>query len=224
MIPATKLRVLLADDHTLFRKGLATLITNRDDMEVVGEAGDGREAIELTRTILPDVILMDVHMPDCDGIEATKVIKKEMPHVKIIMMSASDDDDDLFASIKNGANGYLLKNIDPAHLFIWLEGLRQGDVPISGLLAEKILQEFRSEARAGQPSEVNEALTNKEVEILGRLVQGKSNKEIAKALHISENTVKIQLRNTMEKLHLQNRLQIAVHAVRQGLVSNPPNQ
>ncbi len=130
---------------------------------------------------------------------------------------------DLFASIKNGANGYLLKNIDPAHLFDWLEGIRQGDVPISGVLAEKILQEFRSEVRAEHSGEFSEALTTKEVDILGLLVKGESNKKIADALHISENTVKIHLRNIMEKLHLQNRLQIAVYAVRQGLVSNPPD-
>jgi DNA-binding NarL/FixJ family response regulator len=224
MVATTKLRILLVDDHNLFRKGLASLIMNRDDMEVVGEAEDGRAAIELTRTILPDLILMDVHMPGCDGIEATQIIKKEMPNVKIIMMSASDGDDDLFASIKNGANGYLLKNIDPTHLFTWLEGIRQGDVPISGVLAERILQEFRPETRTEHPGEAFEALTTKEVEILGHLVEGQSNKEIADALRVSENTIKIHLRNIMEKLHLQNRLQIAVYAVRQGLVHNPSDE
>lgn len=217
MLASTKLRVLLVDDHNLFRKGLASLLTDREDIEVVGQAVDGQEAIDLARTLSPDLILMDVHMPGCDGVQATKTIKTEMPHVKIVMLSASDDDDDLFASIKNGANGYLLKNIDPPHLFACLEGVRQGDAPISGILAERILKEFRSEARPEHSDEAFDTLTAKEGELLGLLVEGESNKEIANALHVSENTVKIHLRNIMEKLHLHNRLQIAVYAVRQGL-------
>jgi DNA-binding NarL/FixJ family response regulator len=224
MLTSTKLRILLVDDHNLFRKGLASLIANRDDMEVVGEAIDGQAAIELTRTVLPDLILMDVHMPGCDGIEATKMIKKEMPHVKIVMLSAFDGDDDLFASIKNGADGYLLKNIDPTRLFTCLEGIRQGDALISGALAERILHEFRSEMQPEHPSEAHETLTVREIEIMELLVEGESNKEIANALHIAENTVKFHLRNIMEKLHLQNRLQIAVLAVRQKLVGNPPDK
>lgn len=217
MLASTKLRILLVDDHNLFRKGLASLLMDRDDVEVVGQAEDGQEAIDLTRTLSPDLVLMDVHMPGCDGVEATRIIKNEMPHTKIVMLSASDDDDDLFASIKNGAEGYLLKNIDPPHLFNCLEGVRQGDAPISGILAERILNEFRSKVRPQHPGEAYETLTPKEGELLGLLVEGESNKEIANALHVSENTVKIHLRNIMEKLHLHNRLQIAVYAVRQGL-------
>ncbi|MBI5034145.1 MAG: response regulator transcription factor [Chloroflexi bacterium] len=219
-----KLRILLVDDHNLFRKGLATLFVDREDMEIVEVAKDGQQAIELTRLLSPDLILMDVHMPRLDGIQATKIIKQEMPDVKIIMLSASDSDDDLFASVKNGANGYLLKNIDPTQLFSWLTRVRQGEVPMSGVLADRILQEFRSEqVHTEQSGEISEALTTKETEILELLVGGESNKQIADILHVSENTVKFHLRNIMDKLHLRNRLQIAVYAVRQGLVSNPPN-
>ena len=216
-----KLRVLLVDDHTLFRKGLASLMSSRSNMEVVGEAENGNEAIEMTREALPDLILMDVHMPHCDGVEAVRAIKRELPHIKIVMLSASDDDDDLFAAIKNGADGYLLKDLDPSQFFVLLEGVRRSEAPISGILADRILKEFRrTDAGQEHPIELRETLTPREIETLERLVEGDSNKKIGEVLHVSENTVKLHLRNIMEKLHLQNRIQLAVYAVRQGLVSN----
>ncbi len=223
------LRILLADDHILFRKGVAAVLASRDDLEVVGEAGDGLEAVERARETVPDIILMDINMPKCNGLEAVKSIKQEMPHVRIIMLTVSDNDRDLFTAIKNGAEGYLLKNLEPEQLFEMLEGIRRGEAPVSGRLAAKILNEFR------QPREnfdhlkiTRNELTPRESQVLELIVQGATNKEIATALSIAEDTVKIHLRNILEKLHLQNRIQAAVYAVRQGLVrdaserDNPP--
>jgi DNA-binding NarL/FixJ family response regulator len=145
-----------------------------------------------------------------------------MPHVKIIMLTVSDDDRDLFAAIKNGAEGYLLKNLEPRQFFDMLEGVRRGEVPISGVMAAKILQEFRQpDPSLAQPSVARDELTPREIEVLDLVVEGASNKEIAQALSITENTVKIHLRNILEKLHLRNRIQAAVYAVRQGLVDDP---
>jgi DNA-binding NarL/FixJ family response regulator len=212
------LRILLVDDHVLFRKGVAALLASRRDVEVVGEAGDGLEAIARARETIPDVILMDVSMPICSGLEAVPLIKAEMPHVKIIMLTVSDDDRSVFTAIKNGAEGYILKNLEPQQLFDYLEGTRRGEAAIPGRLAAKILREFRESGKEeAQPQAAPEGLTAREWAILEQLVKGASNRDIAAALFISENTVKIHVRNILEKLHLQNRIQAAVYAVRQGM-------
>ncbi len=217
----SELRVLLVDDHSLFRKGVAALLANWRDIEVVGEAADGLEGIEQARQLVPDVILMDIGMPRCNGLEAVRVIKQEMPHVHIIMLTVSDDDRNLFAAIKNGADGYLLKTLEPQELYEMLAKVRRGEAPISGVVASKILHEFRSLKQGGTHAVPAEELTPREIEILEQVVQGATNSEIAATLCITENTVKIHLRNSLEKLHLQNRIQAAVYAVRQGLVSDP---
>lgn len=215
-----KLRILLADDHVLFRKGIALLLQiHRQDMEVVGEARDGIEAVKLAHELVPDIILMDVNMPGCDGLEATRLIKKNLPEIQIIMLTVSDDDEDLFTAIRYGAKGYLLKNLDPEQLFEMLEGVRQGEAPISGAMAAKILREFRQpEPSLPERQEPVDMLTPREVEVLQQVVEGATNKEIAEVLYITENTVKIHLRNILEKLQVQNRIQAAVQAVRQGLI------
>lgn len=212
------LRILLVDDHVLFRKGIASLIASRRDMKVVGEASDGFEAVERVSQVQPDVILMDIDMPNCNGLDAVKRIKQDTPEAQIIMLTVSDDDDNLFQAIKNGARGYLLKDLEPHRLFEMLEGVRQGEAPISGVMAAKILQELRQpDEDAAQSVEVD-ALTSREIEVLEQVVQGATNKEIAEVLVITENTVKIHLRNILEKLHVQNRVQAAVYAVREGLI------
>ena len=213
------LRILLVDDHILFRKGMASLLDMRDDLQVVGEAGDGNEGIKAARSLLPDLILMDVNMPNCDGLEATRVIKKEMPHVKIVMLSASESDQDLFEAIKVGAQGYLLKDLEPYQLYDLLESLSRGETPLSGTMATKILKEFsKPEKEEEHTIDYEEALTDREVGILKLVAEGLTNKEISEQLVISENTVKIHLRNILEKLQLKNRIQAAVYAVRQGMV------
>lgn len=213
------LRMLLVDDHVLFRKGLAALLATRPGIQVVGEASDGLEALAVAHDLLPDVILMDIHMPKCSGLEATRRIKRELPHVKIVMLTVSDDDQDLFEAIKSGAQGYLLKDLEPNQLYNLLENISGGDVPLSGAIAAKILKVFtRSDLGSPQEPEVIDELTSREISILQLVAEGKTNREIASDLYISENTVKIHLRNILEKLHLQNRIQAAVYAVRQGLV------
>jgi len=218
------LRILLVDDHVLFRRGIASLFNSRKDVEVVGEAEDGLEAINKARELMPDLILMDVHMPRCDGLEATRVIKQELPHVQIVMLTVSDDDDNLFEAVKNGAKGYLLKKLEPHQLFDMLEGLRQGEAAISGAMAAKILAEFQEPDRnSKQEAKGVDDLTPREIDVLEQVVTGATNKEIARILGITENTVKIHLRNILDKLHVQNRIQAAVHAVREGLVVEASN-
>jgi DNA-binding NarL/FixJ family response regulator len=219
------LRILLVDDHVLFRKGIASLLSGREDFAIVGEANDGIEAVTLAQQTLPDVILMDVNMPRQNGIETVKVIKREMPHVQIVMLTVSDDDSHLFEAIKSGAKGYLLKNLEPQELYTMLDRLRHGEAAISGAMAAKILREFREEERGqDKGSELVDELTAREIEVLEQVVTGASNKEIADTLHITENTVKIHLRNILEKLHVHNRIQAAVYAVREGLVERAANE
>lgn len=214
-----QLRILLVDDHVLFRKGIAALIASRPDMKVVGEAGDGVEAVRIAKETVPDIIVMDVHMPHRDGLETVKIIKEEMPHVEVVMLTVSDEDADLFQAIKNGAKGYLLKNLEPRQLYDMLERVRQGEAPLSGAMAARILQEFRQPAHTDSKQQTVDELTPREIQVLEGVVKGASNKEIADVLHITENTVKIHLRNILEKLHVQNRIQAAVQAVRDGLVN-----
>jgi DNA-binding NarL/FixJ family response regulator len=192
------LRVLLVDDHVLFRKGLLALLSGRPDIQVVGEASDGLEAIEAARESLPDVILMDVNMPRCDGLEATRRIKREMPHVKIVILTVSDDDQHLFEAIKSGAQGYLLKDLEPSQLYDLLESISRGEAPLSGVIAAKILKEFsRPSVPASQEAAVMDELTPRETNILQLVVEGKSNKDIASELVISEKKLKIHIRNIL---------------------------
>ncbi len=215
------LRVLLVDDRALFRKGLVALFRLREDFCVVGEAGDGLEAMSKARSSRPDVILMDVCMPNCDGLTATRCIKQELPQVKIIMLTVSDHDEDLFTAIKNGADGYLLKNLEPEQLFAMLDGVRHGEAAIQGALAVRILEEFRLLQGKLEHSQVvpdpDQQLTPRELDVLRLVAAGATNKQVAAALAITENTVKLHLRNILEKLHLQNRVQAAAYAIRQGL-------
>src|SRR3990170_6316182 len=146
-----KTTVLLVDDHTLFREGMASLLSAQEDIEVVGEASDGLEALEKARDLVPDLILMDIKMPRCNGLEATRLIKEEMPHVRIVMLTVSEDDHDLFEAIKNGAEGYLLKTLNAQELVDLLKGVFRGEAPISRTMARKILHEFALQSRRPEP-------------------------------------------------------------------------
>lgn len=211
------MRILLADDHALVRNGIASLL-KANNIEVVGEAGNGLEALEKARQLHPDVILMDIVMPDCDGLEATRLIKAEMSEIKIIMLTVSDDEEDLFEAIKSGAAGYLLKNLKAEDFFNLLSGVTRGEAAITPVLAAKIIEEFAHQ-KTGENKTVpsdNEP-TTRETDVLRLVASGASNKEIASYLNITENTVKYHLRNIMEKLHLRNKAQVAAYAVSKGL-------
>ena len=217
------IRVLLADDHVLFRKGIASLLGTERDFEVVGEAANGQEAIEKARELTPDIILMDISMPGMDGLTATRQIKEEIPDVRIVILTVEEEDQKLFEAIKNGAQGYILKKIEPRALFETLRGVVQGEAPISRVMASRILGEFRRQANhPASQGDRSQELTSREKEVLGLVSEGKSNKEIAAALSIAENTVKNHLKNILEKLHLENRVQAATYSLRKGLIPKPP--
>lgn len=215
------IRVLVVDDHLLFRRGVLTALASRPHIEVVGEAGDGREAVELARQTHPDVILMDIAMPAYDGLEATRRIKRELPHAKIIMLTVSEDDEALFEAIRAGADGYLLKDLKVNQLFDAIESVMRGEAPLSGAITAKILRELQHPASThSTPQGLIESLSEREIEILTLVGQGLSNKEIAERLFISESTVKNHLRTILDKLHLRNRIQAAIYAARIGLVKD----
>ena len=216
------IRVLLVDDHLLFRKGLARLLDAQPDFEVVGEAADGLEAIEQTRLLGPDLVLMDIRMPNCNGFEATRRIKDQMPDMHVVMLTVSDDEQDLATAVRHGADGYLLKDLMPETLFQQLRGLMSGEAPISRGMTGKL---FRQLAQRSQPTvqpAATAVLSERECDVLALIVQGYSNQEIGDELGIARNTVKNHLRNILAKLGVRNRAQAAAYAVSQGLVCLSP--
>lgn len=222
MTDPSPIRILLVDDHSLFRKGIASLLTAERGFEVVGEAGDGLEALQRARELMPDLILMDVYMPGTNGLEATRRIKEVLPYVKIVMLTVSEEDQDLFEAIKSGAQGYLLKKIEAKALFSTLRGIARGEASVPRTMGAKILDEFARQAR--QPAAVSLPGTNlspREKKVLELIAEGKTNKEIAAALAVAENTIKSYVKNILEKLHLENRVQAATFAIRKGLIQKP---
>lgn len=210
------MRVLIVDDHALFRSGLASLLT-ANDIDVIGEAGGGQEGVAKARQLRPDIVLMDVKMANFNGIQATQLIKKEMPETKIVIVTAFDDDENLFEAMRSGADGYILKDIEGEKFVKLLSNIMEGDIAVSPWVADKIAKKlFRQPGRLDSSWSVNE-LTNKEVEVLKQVAHGATNKEIALSLNISDNTVKYHLRNIMEKLNVKNRAQIAAYAVMKGI-------
>ncbi len=214
-------KVLVVDDHALFRRGIATVLANQENLEIVGEAVDGLEAIKKAEETDPDVIVMDLNMPRCSGLEATQALQTKMPQVNILVLTVSDSEADLFAAIKFGATGYLLKNTEPEELVQAIFHIAQGGVIITPSMAAKLLTEFKdletgAETKPAQEAESN--LSPREDEVLRLVAQGATNKEIGDSLFISENTVKTHLRNILDKLHLANRSQAAAYAVKKGLV------
>jgi DNA-binding NarL/FixJ family response regulator len=206
-------RVLVVDDHALVRSGIASLLT-ANDIEVVGEASNGLEALEKTRQLKPDIVLMDVKMPVCNGLQATQLIKMEAPDTRIVMVTAFDDDEDLFGAMKNGAAGYILKN-EKSEVFInLLYSVMKGEVAISPWIASKIAKEiFHKHGIMGLKHSESD-LTSKEEEVLKLVADGATNKQIALSLCVTENTVKFHLRNITEKLQIKNRSQMAVYAAK----------
>jgi len=207
------MRVVLADDHPLFRDGVASLL-GAWGHEVVGMAGDGEEAVALVERLRPDLVLMDVAMPGVTGLEATRQLAASRPETAIVMLTASEDEDDLFAAMKSGARGYLLKNLEAAQLRAMIEAVERGEAAISPVTAARIIAEFARPAAPPSPDK----LTERETAVLRLVVAGQRNKEIGAQLGISENTVKFHLRNILEKLHAESRTEVAARAVREGLV------
>jgi DNA-binding NarL/FixJ family response regulator len=213
------LRIMLVDDHILFRKGLARLLDAQPDFEVVGEAADGEEALDGVETLRPDVVLMDLRMPVCDGLEATRRIKHAFPAVQVVMLSVSEDDQDFFAAIRCGADGYLVKDLRPEGLFQELRGLAQGEAPLSRTMTSKLLRQLARQGSMIVPPISSDLLSPREQEVLTLIVEGLTNREIAAELGIAVNTVRNHVRSVLEKLDVRNRVQAAVYAVRAGVVA-----
>jgi DNA-binding NarL/FixJ family response regulator len=215
------MKIVIADDHALFRDSLRSLL-EAHGLEVLGEARNGREAVELARKLKPEVLLMDLSMPEMDGIAATKLISADQPEVKVVILTASDEDSKLFEAIKSGAQGYLLKNLESEDFFNLLEGVKRGEPALTPALARKLLQELARSTRAPEPQNPDE-LTDREREVLELLVNGvTSNRRLAKQLGVSENTVKFHVRNILDKLHLHNRAQVVSYAIRHRIVEAAP--
>lgn len=212
--------MLVVDDHALFRRGLEIVLAQEPDIEVVGEAGDGAEAVEQAADLLPDVVLMDVRMPRRSGIEACTAIKDVVPSARIIMLTISDEEGDLYEAIKAGATGYLLKEITIDEVATAIRAVAGGQSLISPSMASKLLTEFATLIkRDGDRHQVPAPrLTERELEVLRLVARGLNNRDIAKQLFISENTVKNHIRNILEKLQLHSRMEAVVYAVREKLL------
>jgi DNA-binding NarL/FixJ family response regulator len=215
------IRVAVVDDQELFRRGLTMLLGVEDDIEVVGEAGDGVAATELAATAVPDVILMDVRMPKRSGIEACIAIKEAAPTARIIMLTVSDEEADLYDAVKNGASGYLLKDSSIDEVAQAVRVVADGQSLISPSMAIKLLDEFKQMSRSDRQQVPTPRLTDRELEVLKLVAQGLNNREIAKRLFISENTVKNHVRNILEKLQLHSRMEAVMYAVREKLLDIP---
>jgi two-component system NarL family response regulator len=212
-------RLLLVDDHALFLQSLKVLLST-SGYEVVGTAKDGLEALQQARALHPDLILMDIDMPVCDGLAATRLIKAEMPESKIVMLTVSSSDDYLFEAIKSGASGYMLKSQSADRFLAMVRQVEQGGAPLPPELAARLLEEFarqarRSEAPATQPAPTE--LTARQVEILTLVAQGLTYPQVGESLHLSEPTIRYHMGQIMERLHLENRAQVIAYAARHGL-------
>jgi NarL family two-component system response regulator LiaR len=210
------IRILVVDDHAVVREGLRALIGGKPDMELVGEAGDGQEAVLLARSLRPDVILMDLVMPGKDGIRTIQEIRDENPGARILVLTSFDEDDQVFSAVKAGALGYILKDSSPQELLEAIRCVYRGESSLHPAVARKLMLGYRQDQKAETRIV---ALTEREVETLKLVARGLSNQEIAHQLHISEGTVRFHVTNILGKLELENRTQAALYALREGLVS-----
>jgi DNA-binding NarL/FixJ family response regulator len=216
------IKVLIADDHKLFRQGLIGLMKTREDLvEVIGEAETGEEAIALAEHLQPDVILMDIYMPQMDGLQAAKEIHSRFPKIAIVMLTSSEKDGHLYEAVQVGVSGYLLKSLDATELFDLLKGVVKGETAMTRAMAGKLLKTVANRMADGEKGE--QSLTERELLVLRLVASGASNQDIADKLTISINTVKSHLKNILEKLQLENRTQAATYALKHGLVSPRDN-
>jgi two-component system NarL family response regulator len=214
-------RVLVVDDQELFRRGLIMLLSGDTDIEVVGEASDGITATDLAVTTAPDVILLDVRMPRRTGVEACRGIKEAVPSAKIIMLTVSDEEADLYESVKNGASGYLLKDSSIEEVAQAIRVVNEGQSLISPSMAVKLIDEFKQMSKPEREQGPALRLTDRELEVLRLVAKGLNNREVAKQLFISENTVKNHVRNILEKLQLHSRMEAVMYAMREKLLDLP---
>ncbi len=217
MIRRLPLRTLVADDHRLFRQGLISLMNTRPDLiQVIGEAESGAEAIDLADKLSPDLILLDIYMPQQNGLQAAEVILTNVPQTAIVMLTASEQDEHLDQAVRLGVSGYLLKNLDAKELFDLVEGVSRGEVAVTRALASRMLRNLS--VRKSKDQEPVEVLTDREIEVLRLVARGASNPQIARELHVTVNTVKAHLKKILDKLNVENRTQAAAYAMRSGLV------
>jgi DNA-binding NarL/FixJ family response regulator len=209
------MRVVVADDHSLFRDGITSLL-EAAGYQVVDQVGDGDLAIEAVRNLRPDLVLLDITMPNKNGVETLEVLKSEFPTLKVVMLTVSDEDQDLLAAIQAGADGYLLKDLNSEEFLSMLEGLEKGEAALNRKMVTRVMNGYQK--LATQSAESNEGLTGREIELLHLMVDGLSNKQIAEKLFISENTVKYHIRNILQKLDVQNRTEAVGIAIRKGLL------
>jgi len=212
------IKLTIVDDHALFREGLASIVKLEPDIEVAGMAGSVQEAIEVIRTVKPDIVLMDFTLPDGTGADATRMVLEEHPDCKIIFLTMSDNDDDLFSAIRSGAKGYLLKNLSPAKLVTTIRSVQQGESALSRTMTARLMEEL---SRTKEPVRQGDAalakLTRREMEVLSELVSGITNREIAERLYLSENTVKYHVHSILDKLNLSDRRAAATFAKEHGI-------
>lgn len=217
------MKVMLVDDHPLFMEGLQYVLKTYG-IEVAGTANNGREAVEKTRLEKPDIILMDINMPEFNGLDALRVIKAEMPEIKVVMLTISEADEDLFDAVKYGASGYLLKNTDSKSLIDMLNDLQGGEVTFSQGLAAKILKEFRNDPPKKSDQNCSgiqntQKLTERQLEVLEMVARGITYKEVGEKLGLTERTVKYHMARILEFLHLENRAQVIAYAAKMGIVN-----
>ena len=218
------MRLLLVDDHALFLQSLKVLLAT-SGYEVAGMARDGLEALEQARALRPDLILMDIEMPRCDGLAATRLIKAEMPHVRIVMLTVSSSDEHLFEAVKSGASGYLLKSQSAERFLEMLQQVERGGAALPPDLAARLRDEFARQARRGEDATVHDApaeLTGRQIEILMLVAQGFTYPQVGESLHLSEPTIRYHMGQMMERRHLDNRAQVIAYAARHGLAQRDP--
>ena len=218
------IQVLLADDHTLFRRGIRTILEQMEGVEVVGEAADGEEAVSQARELIPDAILMDIKMPGISGIEATQLILKENPHIGVVLVTMFDDPQSVFSGMRAGARGYVLKEAEPEELRIAIDAANRGEFILCPIIAKKVLEHFGKQPALPSPDLPYHELTQRELQVLQLAGEGRSNKEIAAGLNISEKTVKNHTANIFSKLQVNDRTQAILYRLRKGLITMSPGE
>jgi DNA-binding NarL/FixJ family response regulator len=229
MMSAVRIRIVIAEDQELVRRGTALLLSLQPDMEVVGQAADGVEAVELAQELRPDVVLMDLHMPRKSGVAATRDLSQSLPGTQVLVLTTLDDDETVFAAVRAGAHGYLLKDASEPELLETIRALRRGESRLTPQIARKVMDQFRRLADAAaatasvreaapgvaRPALTSDALTEKEERVLVLIAEGMSNRQIANALYLAEGTIKNYVSRIMDKLHANTRTELAVRSARQ---------